>query len=113
MQTYRVKVTKQAQEQLIGISDYIQHVLLAPQAAFHTISALRGAIGSLSTMPERIRQTDEEPWCSEGVRRMTVHNFYIYFWIDEEHTLVQVIAVVYARRDQIHFLQSLQADDNA
>jgi len=113
MQTYRVKITKQAQKHLIGISNYIQDVLLAPQAAIDTIDALRGAIGSLSTMPERIRRTDEEPWRSEGVRRMVVHNFYVYFWIDEDRKIVQVIAVVYARRDQLDFLRSLPTDDNA
>lgn len=72
---------------------------------------MRGSIGSLATMPERIRFTDEEPWHAEGVRRMITRNFYIYFWIDTEHLMVQVIAVVYARRDQVSFLRSLKDEE--
>lgn len=111
MQSYRIQITRQAQEHLLGISDYIQDVLCAPQAARDTVAALRGAIKSLSIMPSRIQRTEEEPWHSEGVRRMTVNNFYIYFWMDEERLMVQVIAVVYARRDQVRFLASLQSEE--
>ena len=60
MQTYRVRITRQAQEQLLEIRDYIQDTLLAPQAAADMVAVLRGSIGSLATMPERIRVTDAE-----------------------------------------------------
>ena len=60
MQTYRVRITRQAQAQLLEIRDYIQDTLLAPQAAADMVAVLRGSIGSLATMPERIRVTDAE-----------------------------------------------------
>ena len=110
MQTYRVKITQQAQEQMIDIADYIQNELLAPRAAIDTMSALRSSIKSLSSMPGRIQLTEEEPWHSEGIRRMVVQNFYVYFWIDEDRKIIQVMAVVYARRDQMRFLQSLSRE---
>lgn len=50
--------------------------LLAPDAARNTIATLKREIKSLSQMPERIKLTDEEPWQSEGVRRMRVKGYY-------------------------------------
>jgi len=111
MQKYHVKITRQAQEQLLEIRDYIQNTLLAPQSAAATLAALRSSIISLATMPGRIHLTDEDPWRSKGVRRMIIRNFYIYFWIDIKNLKVQVIAVTYARRDQVSFLKSLQDEE--
>lgn len=45
--------------------------------------------------------TEEEPWHSYNVHKMTVKNFLVYFWIDEDARKVQVIAVIYNKRDQI------------
>lgn len=51
-------------------------------------------------MPERIKLTEEEPWRSEGIHRMRVRNYYVYFWIDDENDRVQVTSVIYVARDQ-------------
>ena len=37
---------------------------------------------------------------------MIVKNFLIYFWIDEKNDRVQVMAIIYNRRDQIKQLQN-------
>lgn len=34
-------------------------------------------------------------------------NFLIYFWVNEAEKTVQIIAVIYARRDQISVLSQL------
>lgn len=49
---------------------------------------------------------EEEPWRSEGLRKIIVENYYVYFWIDEENGIVQVTAFVYVKRDQNDFLKS-------
>ncbi len=38
---------------------------------------------------------------------MIVKNFLIYFWIDEENDKVQVMAIIYNKRNQIKQLQNL------
>ena len=58
--------------------------------------------------PGRVRLVDEEPWHSEGVRMKAVKNYLMYFWIDEEKKLVQVFAVIYARRDQVSALSNME-----
>ena len=55
---------------------------------------------TLDRMPERIKLTPEEPWHSQGVRRMLVKNYYVYFWINEDRHTVEITDVIYARSDQ-------------
>lgn len=110
MMAYTVRITRQAREHLRGIKTYITNELLAPDAAENTIMALKKGIKSLSQMSERIKLTEEEPWHSEGIHRMRVKNYYIYFWIDSDNNMVQVIAVIYVARDQMAQLESMKME---
>ncbi|HBA48276.1 MAG TPA: type II toxin-antitoxin system RelE/ParE family toxin [Lachnospiraceae bacterium] len=110
MKTYTVRITRQAREHLRGIKKYIAEELLAPDAAKNTIAAIKKEIKSLDKMPERIKMTEEEPWRSEGIHRMRVKNYYVYFWIDEENSKVQVTSVIYAARDQTAQLILMQIE---
>jgi hypothetical protein len=58
-------------------------------------------MNDLAEMPKRHSLVDKEPWRSEEVRKVIVKNFLIYFWVDEENMKVQVIAVIYEKRDQL------------
>lgn len=100
MQEYEVKVTQYAENALRSIGQYILNELLAPQAAVNTLQTIRKEIKTLNIMPARVHLTPEEPWRSFGIRRMTVKNFYVYFWIDDAAFRVQVTNVVYIGRDQ-------------
>ena len=86
---YEIKITRQAFEQLAEIRDYIAHELLAPESAEQLMETFRREIASLNEFPGRIPLTEEEPWRSEGIHRMPVRNFLVYFWIDELHDKVQ------------------------
>ena len=108
MKTYTVKITRQAREHLSGIKRYIEEELLSPDAARNMIATLRKEISSLSKMPKRVKLTDEEPWRSEGVHRMRVKNYYVYFWIDEDKRCVQVTSVIYVARDQTAQLEQME-----
>lgn len=110
MKTYTVRITRQAREHLRGIKKHIAEELLAPEAAKNTIAAIKQEIKSLDKMPERIKLTEEEPWRSEGIHRMRVKNNYVYFWIDEENSKVQVTSVIYVARDQAGQLVLMQME---
>ena len=110
MKLYTVRITRQAREHLRGIKKYIAEELLAPEAAGNTIAALKKEIQSLSKMPERIKLTEEEPWRSEGIHRMRVKNYYVYFWIDEDDNKVQVTSVIYVARDQAAQLELMEME---
>ena len=104
---YEVRITLQAQAHLREIRDYIAQKLLAPEAAKSTVQRLGTVMASLSQMPKRVPLVEEESWRSKGVRVRAVRNFLIYFWVNEAEKTVQIIAVIYARRDQTSVLSQL------
>lgn len=110
MEEYRIRITRQARDHLREIRRYIEQELLSPQAAKNTIAAIKAEMQSLRKMPARIHLTPEQPWHDEGVRRDRVKNYYIYFWIDEEQKKVQIIGVIYVRRDQSRQLELMDME---
>lgn len=104
---YTIRVTDQAQEQLREIAHYIAYELQAPETALRMLETLETAMNTLSLFPSRIALTEEEPWRSRGVRRMPVKNYLVYFWIDEAAYIVQIMAVIYGRRDQAERLAEM------
>lgn len=108
--TYLVKITEQAHGQIQEIIHYIAYELKSRDAALHLLDELEDAIASLSQFPQRVPLTDEEPWHSNGIHRLPVKNFLVYFWIDEENSKVQITAVVYAKRDQTRQLSQMDME---
>ena len=99
--TYTVKLTSQAKEQIQEIVHYITHELKAPDSALHMLDVLEDSFTSLAQFPQRIALTNEEPWRTNGIRRLPLKNFLVYFWIDENKMAVQITAVIYSKRDQL------------
>ena len=88
---YSVDVTTQAEAQMEELLHYITWELKSVDAALHLLSDLEDAISSLSQFPQRIALTEEEPWCSYGIRN---HN-------------VQITSVIYARRERVRQLTKM------
>ena len=104
---YTVKMTQLAQQQLREIADYIRFTLQAPDTARKMVDTLAEEIGALEQFPNRAPLTEEEPWHSQGVHKLSVKNFLVYFWINEAAKKVQVTGIIYGRRDQRHQLSKL------
>ena len=111
MEKYKIRITKQARAHLQEIRDYIATTFLEPGTAKKMVHLLRSEIQSLSEMPQRIKTIDEEPWGSYGFRKIRVKNYYVYFWINEEKKQVQIIDVIYVKRDQIKQLGKMDLQD--
>lgn len=104
---YKVKLTDHAVAQLQEAVIYISKVLQASTVAKHWAARIKKELASLSTMPARYPLTEEEPWHTEGVHKMSVENFLVYYWIDEAKKIVWITAIVYARRDQLRVLREM------
>ena len=104
---YMVKITTQAQEQLKEMISYINYTLQARGTAMKMLDTLEKEIASLAQFPNRVPLTEEEPWHGQGIHKLPVKNYLIYFWVDEEAKKVQVIGIIYGRRDQRHQLSNL------
>ena len=108
MEQYEVKITEPAQRQLQEIVRYIAEDLQEKRTAIRMLDTLEKEILSLSTLPNRVALTEEEPWHSAGISKMPVKNYLVYFWVNEEQNQVQITAVVYGRRDQRAALQNMK-----
>jgi toxin ParE1/3/4 len=105
-----VEVTPQAEEQMREIVGYIARELGAPSSAMRLLDAFEREIGTLSSMPKRFPTVRREPWNTEGLRWVTVKNFILYYWVEDEAQTVHVTAVVYGRRDQVQALANIELD---
>ena len=110
MSEYEVRVTRQALEQMKEIVHYISNDLIAPDAAGNLLDKMKAEITKLSSFPKKQALIDEEPWRTDGVRKLVVNNFLIYYWVDDENNRVQVTAVIYSRRDQIRQLSNMDME---
>ena len=108
MEQYEVKITEPAQRQLQEIVRYIAEDLQEKRTALRMLDTLEKEILSLSTLPNRVALTEEEPWHSAGIRKLSVKNYLVYFWVNEDKKQVQITAVVYGRRDQRNVLQNMK-----
>lgn len=104
---YKVKLTDHAVAQLQEAVIYISKVLQASTVAKRWAARIKKELASLSTMPARYPLTEEEPWHTEGIHKMSVENFLVYYWIDEAKKIVWITAIVYARRDQLRVLREM------
>ncbi len=108
---YEVKLTTQAIGQIEETVQYISKTLLEPGTARKWADTLQREIGKLDVMPSRYPLTQEEPWRTNGIRKMPVKNFLVYYLVDEEKKTVWIIAVVYGRRDQLAALSEMPRDN--
>lgn len=83
MRKYEVKITRQALAQMKEITYYISCELCAPEAANILADKMEKAMLTLSELPQK---------CA---------------LLDEENDKVQVMAIIYNKRDQIKQLQNL------
>ena len=110
MNSYKIIITPDAEEDLFELRNYIADVLLARDTARNYIRTIRKEIGSLSELPARYMPVDDEPWHSRGIRRIMANNFFVYYRIDEDRKQVFVLNVIYARRDQLRMLEQMNID---
>ena len=107
---YKIKITPYALRQMQEIVRYISSTLQSQENAARWLDTIEKEIASLSSMPARIPLTEEEPWHSQGIHKMVVKNFLVYFWIDTDNFLVWITAVVYGRRNQRQQLEQMELD---
>ena len=107
---YRINITRNAYQQIDAIKAYIAYELMSPKSAKKLLTAFRKEILLLQWTPGMYALVEEEKWRKQGVRKFPVKNFLVYYWIDEDNKLVNVIAVIYAKRDQLRQLENLDLE---
>ena len=96
---YSVKISKQAENDLRSIYEYIAFELQSSQNAQGQISRLESNILKLKEMPERFSVFEKEPWKSRNLRVMPVDNYLVFYIPDKLTKTVNILRVMYVGRD--------------
>ena len=99
MGEFRINITELAKKDILGIADYIENNLLEPSIAVKTTEAILDAILTLEDMPARVCLVNDERLARKQVRGLYVKNYTVFFRIDEIVKTVDIIHVMYSRRD--------------
>ncbi len=96
---FHVVISRQAEDDLRSIYEYIAFELLAPENAAGQLERLEKMILSLKEMPERFSRYHNEPWRSRGLRFVAVDHYLVYYFLDVKEYTVIVFRVMYDGQD--------------
>lgn len=96
---YSLKISKQAENDLRSIYEYIAFELQSLQNAQGQIGRLESNILKLKEMPERFSVFEKEPWKSRNLRVMPVDNYLVFYIPDKLTKTVNILRVMYGGRD--------------
>ena len=99
MGKYRIEISNIAKQDIRSITKYITADLQEPAIAEKTADAIIDAILTLEEMPERIRLVNDPRLAQIKVRGLQIKNYTAFFRIDEAIETVEIIRVLYSRRD--------------
>lgn len=98
-ETYTIKYSTKAINDLRDIYSYIAFNLQAPETAAKMVRRIRNSIKELDFMPERNPILDWEPWNSLNTHKMRVGNYLVFYIVDLLQSSVSIVRIVYGKRD--------------
>lgn len=104
MSRYNIDITEPAEYDLRQIGKYISEELLEPQLASKVIDKIASTIFSLEEMPSRHALVRDERLAQQGIRKIMMDNYIVFYIISEEIKTVTIIRILYSRRDWINLL---------
>ena len=103
--SYDIHITRAAERDLNSAVDYIEFVLLNPQAADALLDEAEKKIDELSTFPEKFALIDDPVLKAWGIRFTLVKNYIAFYVISEENRTIYIVRFLYGKRDWITILK--------
>ncbi|MCL2094785.1 type II toxin-antitoxin system RelE/ParE family toxin [Candidatus Saccharibacteria bacterium] len=102
--TYKLIIAKAAKLDLTDISAYITRELHALQAALDLLDELERQMSLLKEMPKKFALVPDERLALCGIRKVSVKNYIVFYTVDDQAKTVNVVRILYGRRDWAHLL---------
>jgi len=96
---YKVLYTKEANEDLEEICNYISLVLYNIKAAKKLIKEIFDSIDLLRTFPKAHKLCEESRFAKRDIRLLIVNNFKVFYSVKDETEKVVIYRVIYCKRD--------------
>jgi len=99
MDFYKVSITDAAKQDIRDVGRHITDELQEPAIAAKTTNAIIDAIETLEQMPDRISLVKDKRLAAQGIRPLYVKNYTVFFRIEKSTRVVDIVRVLYSRRD--------------
>jgi len=104
MNRYNIEITKPAENDLREIGLYIVNELLEPDIAIKKIERISDGILKLEEMPFRNTLVKDERLAFQGIHKVIIDNYIIFYNISEELKIVTIIRILHSKRNWIDLL---------
>lgn len=104
MKQYQVLMTEPAADDLQSIAGYIADELCEMATAKKLIGKIKDAVMSLADMPSRYALMEDEHLAAQGIRKLIVENYIVFYVLSEKDETVTVVRILYGRRDWEYLL---------
>ncbi len=101
---FTVLISERAENDLRDIFLYISSSLRARENAVGQLKRLEKAINALTEFPERFKIYESDKYSSGNLRVMPVDNYLVFYNVDNDRRIVNVVRVLYGARDIDKFI---------
>ena len=102
---YKLRVMNSAVEDIRSNARYISAVLSNAVAARNLITEIEKAFERIVRNPYMYELYGDKRLADKGYRKVTVKNYMIFYIVDEENKIVNIMRVIYGRRDHSNLIQ--------
>ena len=97
--SYKTFYTKEAEQDLVDIFEYIANNLFSPETAKQQLRRIMSKIDGLDQMPQRHSIFKDEPWHSRKLRVLPVDNYLVFYLVEKEENVVKIVRIMYGGRN--------------
>lgn len=104
---YTYQIVADAENDIDQIVKYISVVLSNPEAAEKFLTDLEKKLDQLCEMPKIGKFVENEFNMRKDFRYVIINNYDLYYFVNDEDKMINVLRVVSARRDQRLIISSM------
>ena len=103
---YDIHITGTADADLNSAVDYIDHILLNPQAADELLIDAEEAIADLAICPEKYALVEDPVLNAWGIRFVSVNNYLAFYVVSKEEKRVYIVRFLHSKQNWISILKN-------
>lgn len=103
---YELHITRAAENDLNEAADYIEFILMNPQAADDLLDAVEETLPTLSEYAKRHALVDDPVLKAWGIRFVQIKNYLAFYTIVEDEQKVYIVRFLYGKRNWISILKN-------
>lgn len=101
---YKLVITKNAENDLDDILQYISNELAAPKAASNFLDNVVKCYENISLNPKLYAICDNNRLRAKEYRKAIINNYIMFYRVDENNKKIYVMRFIYGRRDYINLI---------